>query len=155
MPRRADVPQRPETVNNKLAAEKYNNYAFYKPVAVIMPQAKESTDVHLAATSMLDTYEQALAAGKGPSTVSDRGADVLADNYDPLGLSDDPKTVTRPAETSLVDYYVQAVVTSGTPSAASDHATVQEADQLDVLEPEATFDWLGYNKLPEDVREPL
>ena len=29
------------------------------------------------------------------------------------------------------------------------------ADQLDVLKPEATYDCLGYNRLPEDAREPL
>ena len=57
--------------------------------------------------------------------------------------------------TSWLDYYVRGVVTRGTPSAASDHVAIQEADQLDVLEPLVTYDWLGYNMLPEDVREPL
>ena len=89
MPRRADVPQRPETVNDNLAAQKYDNYAFHEPKAVIMPQAKENRDAHLAATSMLDTYEQALATGKDSGTASDREADELTDNFDPLGLSDD------------------------------------------------------------------
>ena len=37
--------------------------------------------------------------------------------------------------TSWLDNYVQTVVTSGTPRAASD--------------------WLGYNRLPEDVRAPM
>ena len=142
-------------MNDKLAAQKYNNYAFHEPEAVIMPQVKESRDAHLAVTSMLDTCEQALATSEGPSSASDRGADELADNFDPLGLFDDPKTVARSAMTSLLDYYVQAVVTRGTPSAAFDHVAVQVADQLDVLLPEATYDWLGYNRLPEDAREPL
>ena len=116
MPRRADVSHRPETVNDKLAAQKYNNYAFYEPEAVIMPQVKESRDAHLAVTSMLDNYEQALVTSEGPSTASDRVADELADDFDPLGLSDDPKTVVAPkgnaiqhaclALTSMLDYYV-------------------------------------------------
>ena len=140
MPRQADVSQRPETVNDKLATQKYNNYAFYEPEAVIMLQIKESRGAHLAATYMLDNYEQALVTSEGPSTASYRVADDLADNFDPLGLSDEPKTVTRSTMTPLLDYYVQAVVTSGTPGAVSYHVAVQVAGQLDVLKPEATHD---------------
>ena len=44
MPRGADVSQLPKTVNDKPAAQKYNNSAFYDPEAVIMPQVKESKD---------------------------------------------------------------------------------------------------------------
>ena len=47
------------------------------------------------------------------------------------------------------------MVTSGAPSAVSDHVAVQVAAQLGVLKPEATYDWLGYNRLTEDVLEPV
>ena len=130
MPRRADVPQRPETVNNNPAAQKYNNDTFHEPEAVIMTHAKENGDAHSAATSMLDTYEQASTTGKDSGTASDCETDELTDSFDPLGLSDDPKTAARSATTPWLDYYVLNLRAA----------------------------WMGYNRLtedmPGDMREP-
>ena len=164
MPRRADVLQLPETVNGKTAAQKYNNSAFYDTEGVIMRHAKESKDTRLAVTPLLDNYEQALVTSEDPSTASERVAAKLADNFDPLGLSVDPETVAVPkgneiqyarsAMTSMLDYYVQALDTSGAPSVVSGRVADKVADQLDVLKPKVTYNWLGYNRPPEDAREP-
>ena len=59
------------------------------------------------------------------------------------------------AMTSMLDHYVQDLVTSEGPSAASGRVADNLADKLDVPKPEVTYDWLGYNRLPEDARDPL
>ena len=41
------------------------------------------------------------------------------------------------------------------PSAAPDRVADNWTDKLDVPKPEIKYDWVGYNRLPGDTRDPL
>ena len=64
------------------------------PEAVAVPKGNEMKNAHVAMIPMMDNYVQALVTREGSSAAYGRAADKLADCFNPLGLSDDPGTIT-------------------------------------------------------------
>ena len=61
---------------------------------ITAPLPTPSTLMRAATVAMLDNYVQAWATTQDSSDIIDQAADNLADCFNPLGLSDDPGTIT-------------------------------------------------------------